>query len=140
MTQSLLPIFDGHNDTLLKLYERGQHGPVSFFERSSEGHLDLPRAREGGFAGGLFAVFIPAHPATRPPPGSDLTIIPGVGYDVRMAESLDFAYAQQMALALSGKNDRDTPNSVGALGGGSSDAGKVAPTPSTTTRSIRPAA
>ena len=53
-----LPIFDGHNDTLLRLYRKGL--PVeAFFEHGEEGHLDLPRAREGGFAGGLFACFVP---------------------------------------------------------------------------------
>ena len=54
-----LPIFDGHNDVLLSLYlpERGKGR--SFFKRSVKGHLDLPRARTGGFAGGMFAVFIP---------------------------------------------------------------------------------
>lgn len=49
-----IPVFDGHNDTLLDL-------PISnrtFFERSATGHLDLPRAREGGLGGGFFAVFI----------------------------------------------------------------------------------
>lgn len=30
----------------------------SFFERGDEGHVDLPRAREGGLAGGFFAVYI----------------------------------------------------------------------------------
>ncbi|MCC7024044.1 MAG: dipeptidase [Thermomicrobiales bacterium] len=49
-----IPIFDGHNDTLLDLPLSGR----SFFERSDEGHLDLPRAREGGLGGGFFAVFI----------------------------------------------------------------------------------
>jgi membrane dipeptidase len=48
-----LPVFDGHNDVLLE--ER------SFAERSDEGHLDLERARAGGFAGGFFAIFTP-HP------------------------------------------------------------------------------
>ncbi len=53
------PIFDGHNDTLLKLHlEQGENGR-SFFERSETGHIDLPRAREGGLAGGFFAVFTP---------------------------------------------------------------------------------
>lgn len=53
------PIFDGHNDTLLNLHldHRGQGR--SFFERSDIGHVDLPRAREGGLAGGFFAVFTP---------------------------------------------------------------------------------
>jgi membrane dipeptidase len=48
-----LPVFDGHNDVLLE--ER------SFAERSDAGHLDLERARAGGFAGGFFAIFTP-HP------------------------------------------------------------------------------
>jgi membrane dipeptidase len=46
-------IFDGHNDTVLSL-ERGR----SFFERSTEGHIDLPRARAGGLGGGFFAVYL----------------------------------------------------------------------------------
>jgi len=59
-----LPIIDGHNDTLLRLFPpRGEAGR-SFFVRSSQGHLDLPRAREGGFAGGFFAIFVPPDPAT----------------------------------------------------------------------------
>jgi membrane dipeptidase len=49
-----IPVFDGHNDTLLDLPLTGR----SFFERSQRGHLDLPRAREGGLGGGFFAVFI----------------------------------------------------------------------------------
>ena len=47
------PVFDGHNDVVLRLDE-GR----SFFEESADGHLDLPRARRGGFAGGLFAMFV----------------------------------------------------------------------------------
>jgi membrane dipeptidase len=54
-----LPLLIGHNDTLLSLSlpERGQG--CSFFERSDQGDIDLPRAREAGLAGGFFAVFVP---------------------------------------------------------------------------------
>jgi membrane dipeptidase len=48
-----LPVFDGHNDVLLE--------DRSFADSSDEGHLDLERARAGGFAGGFFALFTP-HP------------------------------------------------------------------------------
>jgi membrane dipeptidase len=48
-----LPVFDGHNDVVLRIAEGRD-----FFAESDEGHLDLPRARRGGFAGGLFAVFV----------------------------------------------------------------------------------
>jgi membrane dipeptidase len=56
-----IPIFDGHDDTLLNLHlpERGKGR--TFFERGESGHLDLPRAREGGFGGGFFACWTP-HP------------------------------------------------------------------------------
>lgn len=57
-----IPVFDGHNDTLLKLEIESRIGKErSFFDRSRTGHLDLPRAREGGFSGGLFAMFVPSN-------------------------------------------------------------------------------
>ena len=82
-----VPIFDGHNDALLRLYWRGSSDPVaSFLHGEDKGQLDLPKARKGGFAGGLFAIFVPsrekksaADPATAPnlsgnpePPGVDM--------------------------------------------------------------------
>lgn len=55
------PVFDGHNDTILSLTGIG-FNPLpngrSFFEETDNGHVDLPRARKGGLAGGFFAVFI----------------------------------------------------------------------------------
>jgi membrane dipeptidase len=56
-----LPIFDGHNDVLLRLYRRGgTDAPRAFLEGEGKGQLDLPMARQGGFAGGLFAIFVPS--------------------------------------------------------------------------------
>lgn len=54
-TTSLIPVFDGHNDTLLSLLGTGR----DFYEESEIGHIDLPRARKGGLIGGFFAVFVP---------------------------------------------------------------------------------
>ena len=48
-----LPIFDGHNDVLQSIYLPKTGRGRSFFERTAEGHIDLPRMREGGFAGGF---------------------------------------------------------------------------------------
>jgi membrane dipeptidase len=53
-------IFDGHNDTLLRLYQAKSDRMDSFFSRGDRGHIDLPRAIEGGFGGGFFAMFVPA--------------------------------------------------------------------------------
>lgn len=52
-------IVDGHNDTLLALFDANRGKGRSFFESNEIGHLDLPRAREGGFGGGFFAIFVP---------------------------------------------------------------------------------
>ena len=68
-------VFDGHNDVLLQ--ER------SFLDSSDEGHLDLARARAGGFAGGFFAIFTP-HPDGYAPDGEPE---PPVGHDLAIAHT-----------------------------------------------------
>jgi membrane dipeptidase len=56
-----IPIFDGHNDVLLRLNLRREGDAVAaFLDGEDKGHLDLPKARKGGFAGGLFAIFVPS--------------------------------------------------------------------------------
>ena len=89
------PVFDGHNDTLLELYAPEEGEERSFFERSEQGHIDLPRAREGGLVGGIFAIYTP------PPPGSKerdrqygLTITEG-GYEVKPRSPVDHEYSKE---------------------------------------------
>ncbi|MDR6953031.1 membrane dipeptidase [Ancylobacter sp. 3268] len=56
-------VFDGHNDVLLRLWEHAKAGedPVrEFGEGTERGHIDAPRARKGGLAGGLCAIYIPS--------------------------------------------------------------------------------
>src|SRR3954462_10224425 len=48
------PVFDGHNDALLRA------GATELLAGRPDGHLDVPRAKAGGFAGGIFAVFTPS--------------------------------------------------------------------------------
>jgi membrane dipeptidase len=56
-----IPIFDGHNDALLRLYRHGGADAIAGFLHGEEkGQLDLAKARKGGFAGGLFAIFVPS--------------------------------------------------------------------------------
>jgi len=56
-----IPVFDGHNDALLRLHRRTGGDPIAaFLDGEEKGQLDLPKARKGGFAGGLFAIFVPA--------------------------------------------------------------------------------
>lgn len=55
-----IPFFDGHNDTLLKLLEaRPEERERRFVDGYAGGHIDLPRARMSGMAGGFFAIFPP---------------------------------------------------------------------------------
>lgn len=61
-----IQIFDGHNDVLLRILRDPEQGIARFLEGTTSGHLDLPRAREGGFAGGLFAVFVPPRKMPKP--------------------------------------------------------------------------
>ncbi len=57
----LMPVFDGHNDTILKLERAARDGEGLDFAGGAESlDIDLPRARLAGFVGGFFAMFTPA--------------------------------------------------------------------------------
>src|SRR5580700_3993193 len=65
-----VPIFDGHNDVLSRLYRRGGTDVSrAFLEGEAKGQLDLPMARQGGFVGGLFAIFVPSGDGQNGPNG-----------------------------------------------------------------------
>ena len=56
-------VFYGHNDVLLRLWRAHSAGidPVrQFIDGTTEGHIDAPRAKAGGLAGGLCAIYIPS--------------------------------------------------------------------------------
>jgi membrane dipeptidase len=58
---ALVPVFDGHNDILSRLMREGREGAEErFLKGQLDLHIDLPRARRGGLAGGLCAVYIPS--------------------------------------------------------------------------------
>jgi membrane dipeptidase len=57
-TGGMIPVFDGHNDALLRL-SMAREDPVALFRDGGEGHVDLPKARAGGLIGGFFALFSP---------------------------------------------------------------------------------
>ena len=53
--------FDGHNDVLLRLWRQDNDGVTAFLEGEAKGQLDLPRAKQGGMVGGLYAIFVPSE-------------------------------------------------------------------------------
>jgi membrane dipeptidase len=93
-----MPIFDGHNDTLLSLHLPNRGQGRDFFARSDLGHLDLPRARDGGFGGGFFACYVPNPEDERT---EESALIPTeTGYEVADAPPLDPTYARGFAEKL----------------------------------------
>lgn len=83
------PVFDGHNDVLTRLLRSGGVEGAEQFVNGSEFHVDLPKARAGGFAGGFFAVWV-ASPSGA---GDPFAAMEGGGYDLPLPPPLtrDFA-------------------------------------------------
>lgn len=95
----MIPVFDGHNDILLKLLHLAPEArDAAWLHGDGTGHLDLPRMRRGGFAGGFFAIYIPS-----PRTGLDYdTLMENPPYDVPLPALIDAATAQPVALAMAG--------------------------------------
>jgi membrane dipeptidase len=106
---SKVAIFDGHNDAVQHLAEY-REGGRDFLLHSQDGHLDLPRARQGGMVGGLFALF--ARPE-RPPQGNVTRTADG--YEVRLADPLDPAYARSQINAQLGALKRMVTRAAGRI-------------------------
>ena len=94
----MLPIFDGHNDVLLRLARKAEPdgGVASFLSGDGEGHVDLPRAGTGGFTGGLFAVFVPSRELEP----DRYEIMREAQYDVPLPAETELTYSQGFALKL----------------------------------------
>ncbi len=72
------PVFDGHNDAVLRLWRGGIANAVANFRSSDTGHIDIEKACKGGLRGGFFAMFAPPGgmfkmPAFDPPYDEPLT-------------------------------------------------------------------
>ncbi|MTD38523.1 peptidase [Erwinia sp. CPCC 100877] len=59
LNKKTFPVFDGHNDLLLQLWMQSGTPVEDFLHGTLPGQLDYARIRRGGFAGGLFAIFVP---------------------------------------------------------------------------------
>jgi membrane dipeptidase len=88
----VIPVIDGHNDALLRVWRTGR----SLRDRDDEGFLDLPRMREGGIVAGFFAVFVPAENGAPPDPRA-LVVRTAAGYEVPIEQPLLFDRAARVA-------------------------------------------
>ena len=97
---ALLPVFDGHNDILLRLLNNPSQRDAIWLTGEGKGHLDLPRMKASGFAGGFFAIYIPSPPVPDAP-DYDL-VMDNPPYDLTLPELIDHRSAQPVALAMAG--------------------------------------
>ena len=91
-TKPEFPVFDGHNDTLLRLHQDSKR---QFFKRNKNGHIDMPRAQEGGFAGGFFAIFVPNKPKKSDKKKRKKGKLPN-----KLPKPVKLNYAQQTVMAM----------------------------------------
>jgi membrane dipeptidase len=94
-------VFDGHNDVLLRLWHNGKKGgdPVAeFIDGTSQGHIDVPRAKAGGLAGGLCAVYIPSGDLILQEPDENGHYVTPLAAPLQRQPSLDIAM-EKMAIA-----------------------------------------
>ena len=91
------PVFDGHNDVLLRLYRKqGSDGAADFLDGDGLGHLDLPRMKQGGFCGGMFAIFVPSPPDN----AERYAMMEQAPYDVPLPAAMSADEAAPVALAM----------------------------------------
>lgn len=89
------PVFDGHNDVLLRLFKSSSKDAVADFLNGEEaGHIDLQKARAGSLVGGLFALYSPS-PARTAGFGDRMT---GGQYALPLPEPLDMNEARRSVL------------------------------------------
>ncbi|MGH2508379.1 MAG: dipeptidase, partial [Ktedonobacteraceae bacterium] len=98
---NMFPVFDGHNDTLLHMHIPAFGKGRSFFIESTWGHIDLPRARKGGFGGGFFAI-CPVDPARTNATNSNQNANSS-DQEIGSFPALDPTYAQQFTLAVAAR-------------------------------------
>jgi len=95
-----LPIFDGHNDFLLRLHRDPGTRDAIWLTGNGHGHLDLPRMKQGHFAGGFFAIYIPSPQAHDAPDYQAMMKNPP--YHLPLPDMIDLAEAQSVALSMAG--------------------------------------
>lgn len=95
-----IPFFDGHNDFLLRLWQSPAPREDLWLRSGGGGHMDLARLKASGFAGGLFAIFVPSMTGGPAPDFKALMAEPP--YALPKPPPMDHKTAQPAALAMAG--------------------------------------
>ena len=96
----VIPFFDGHNDFLLRLKNAPEQRDDLWLGTTGIGHLDLGRMKQGGFAGGLFAIWVPSPSKT--PSANYQAQMEKVPFEVPLPDLMNLTDAQPAALAMAG--------------------------------------
>lgn len=108
-----LPIFDGHNDLLLRLHKAPARREEIWLTGEGKGHLDLPRMKAGQFAGGFFAVYIPSPETDEPI--DYLALMDNPPFHLPLPDLIDATNAQPVALSMAGHLHWMERSSAGAF-------------------------
>ncbi|MCX7889681.1 MAG: dipeptidase [Rhodobacteraceae bacterium] len=96
----MIPVFDGHNDILWRIGHAPEKRDTIWLTGEGKGHIDLPRLRRGGFAGGFFALYIDS------PGEGDLedleALMDSPPYAFPLPPPIDHVAAMPAAMALAG--------------------------------------
>ncbi len=96
----MIPVFDGHNDLLLRLLKDPARREEIFVVGEGKGHLDLPRMKAAGFAGGFFAIYLPSQTAHDDPDYQALMQNPP--FALPLPDPIPFADAINPAATMAG--------------------------------------
>ena len=99
--QDTIPVFDGHNDILYRILMEPEAREAIWLTGQGKGHLDLPRMKAGGFAGGMFAIYVPS-PATEEDDGIE-ALMDAPPYALDLPAPLPLGESQSVALGLAGQ-------------------------------------
>lgn len=94
----MILVFDGHNDILLRLFLAPERREAIWKGCDRSGHLDLPRMQKGGFAGGMFAIYVPSPMEGDPAEVERRMDAPP--YALPLPAPVPLTTAQPMALAM----------------------------------------
>ncbi|GHC63804.1 dipeptidase [Limoniibacter endophyticus] len=98
-TKSIIPVFDGHNDVLLRMHLSSQQDEdIAFINGKTDYHIDLPKAKQGGLVGGLCAMFVPSPTSKADDNGDFLPPLQSDALNTTMAMAATLARIEKRSL------------------------------------------
>ena len=108
-----MKIFDGHNDILHKIHTSQDPLDTRSFLVGGSGQMDYPRALQGGFRGGFFAVYVSDPPEI--PSEEERMVLSEEGYSVPLPPPLEQGIAERSARQMITLLERIESDSLGGF-------------------------